>query len=292
MQAVSVSGALGAEVRGLELRAATPDQLELVREWLHEHEVLFFREAHLTDDEHLVVARALGAVTVQPSARLRGATVPTFQWIEDGPDSPPEAESWHTDVTWTAEPPAYALLHCDVVPRRGGDTLWASMTAAYDALSPTTQRLISGLEVEHDNEPLIAGLVRSSRTAGTPEPVIARLSRELRAGFPPVTHPLVRTHPVTGRRALFLGGDCMRRVTGMTEAESRSLLGFLARHIEGAGFQCRWRWSRGDLVIWDERSTVHRNVADHFPQHRRIRRLTVDGDRPFFDPETRQPVLV
>ena len=274
-----VSGALGAEIRGVDPRHLDDAAFEDVRAALHRHEVIFFPEARLDADEHLAFARRFGSLSVFPMARLRGATEPTFQVITDGPDSRPEADDWHTDVTWTECPPKYALLHAEVVPERGGDTLWASMTTAHDALSPPMQRLIAGLNVVHDNESFIAGMQRKLGVNDASNDLASRL----RESYPPVLHPLVRTHPETGRRVLFLGGRFMRRIDGMTDAESRTLLDLLTHHVEDARFHCRWRWHPGDLAIWDERSTNHRSAADHFPQHRSIRRIEVDGDRPYFD---------
>jgi len=278
MRVVPVSGALGAEVREVDLRSLEPRHLPEILGVLHRYEVIFFRGAGLTPEEHMTVAAMFGDINIFPVSRLQGSTEPTFQVITDGPDSPPEADYWHTDVTWVAEPPKYALLHAEVVPERGGDTLWASMTTAYDALSPTMQRLITGLEVVHDCQSFIAGMRRKGGGPG-----IDRLSAKILENYPPVTHPLVRTHPETGRRALFLGGRFMRRVNGMHEAESRALLDLLARHIEDPRFHCRWRWEPGDLAIWDERSTNHRSAADHFPQARSIRRVEIAGDRPYLD---------
>jgi taurine dioxygenase len=268
-------------VTGVDLRTLDESRADELKAVLHDYEVLFFRGADLTGDEHLALGRAFGAVSIFPMARLRGQTEPTFQVIADGPDSPPEADDWHTDITWTAEPPKYALLCAEVMPERGGDTLWASMTAAYDALSPVMQNLLAGLEVVHDNTVFIDAVLR--KTGGGD--AVQQLVDELRAAYPAVTHPLVRTHPDTGRRALFLGGGFMRRIVGMTDKESHALLDLLARHIDDARFHCRWRWTPGDLAIWDERSTNHRNAGDYFPQVRRIRRIEITGDRPYFDPD-------
>lgn len=282
MRVVPVSGALGAEVLDADPRSPSPDQLSDILELLHRYEVIFFPGAHLTAQEHMTLAAAFGEINIFPTSRLRGATEPTFQVISDGPDSPPEADTWHTDVTWVAEPPKYALLHAEVVPERGGDTLWASMTAAYDALSPTMQRLLAGLEVLHDCQSFLNGMRR--KHPGSDDGEIEALADKIQQAYPPVTHPLVRTHPDTGRRALFLGGGFMRRIVGMHENESRALLDLLTRHIEDPRFHCRWRWHPGDLAIWDERCTNHRSAADHFPQARTIRRIEIVGDRPYLDP--------
>jgi taurine dioxygenase len=275
-----VSGALGGEVHGVDLRDLDDVVLEQVRAALHGYEVIFFRGAGLEPDEQLAFARRFGSLSVFPMSKLLGVTEPKLQVITDGPDSPPAADDWHTDVTWTACPPKYAVLQADIVPERGGDTLWASMTAAHDALSPTMQRLIAGLEVWHDNESFIGGMQRKLGVNDQTED----LARRLREAYPPVLQPLVRTHPDTGRRVLFLGGGFMRRIDGMTDPESDALLDLLQRHIEDARFHCRWRWHPGDIAMWDERSTNHRAAGDHFPQHRSIRRIEVDGDRPYFDP--------
>jgi taurine dioxygenase len=279
VELIPVSGALGAEVAGVNLRTMSAAQFEEVLGALHRFEVIFFREAHLTPDEHMRLAERFGEVEIFPMARLMGRTKPAFQIIEDGPDSRTETDDWHTDVTWVAEPPRYALLHAEVMPERGGDTLWASMTSAYEALSPVMQELLAGLEVVHDCSTFVEAMKRKARGVD-----VDALAAQLRAAYPPVNHPLVRTHPETGRRSLFLGGSFMRYVAGMHEDESRALLGLLSRHIEDPRFHCRWRWQPGDLAIWDERSTNHRSAGDHFPQVRVIRRIEIAGDRPYFDP--------
>ena len=278
MKVVPVSGALGAEVNGVDPRSLGPDAAAELRSILHEFQVIFLPTVNLTPDEQMELGRAFGDVGVFPVARLSGANEPMFQIISDGPGIPPEADYWHTDVTWIAEPPNYAVLHAEVVPERGGDTLWASMTAAYEALSPSMQDFLGSLTVRHDNESFIVG-VKKKMPAG---PQRDELCQQLRDTFPPVCHPLIRTHPDTGRQALFLGGRFMRRIEELTEDESDTLLQFLSRHIDDPAFHCRWRWTRGDIAIWDERSTNHRNAADYYPQERQIRRIEVGSDRPYF----------
>lgn len=275
-----VSGSLGAEVRGAPLRELDDRTFDEIHRALLEHEVLFFPDSGLDDDAQMALARRFGQPSVFPLLRIMGATGPTFQVIEDGPDSPNAADDWHTDVTWTAEPPKVALLRAGVVPAVGGDTMWGSMTRAYEALSPAMQDFLSSLEVVHDNE----SLIRAAGPKMGDGAEAKKILEQLRAEYPPVTHPLVRTHPETGRRAILYGGDFMRRVVGMSEAESDAILAFVSDHIDQSRFHCRWSWTPGDLAIWDERSTVHQAVNDHFPQRRSVHRCVVDGDRPFFDP--------
>jgi taurine dioxygenase len=198
-----VAGALGGELSGVDLTSMDDADVGDLRALIHEHEVVLLGEVWLTEEQHLALGRALGTPSIFPISRLLGGTEPSFQRNSDGPESPSEADSWHTDVTWVAEPPKYALLCAEIMPDRGGDTIWASMTAAYDALSPTMQRIVSDLRVVHDNEVSVAALRR--KTSG--HPGAQELAERLRSAYPPVVHPLVRTHPDTGRPALFLGGQ-------------------------------------------------------------------------------------
>jgi taurine dioxygenase len=278
MKAVPVSGALGAELHDIDPRHLSPIGVDELLGLVHEHGVVFLPGANLSEDEHMALGQALGEVAIFPFHQLVNATEPAFQVIADGPASPPEADYWHTDVTWTQVPPAYALLAAEVMPERGGDTLWASTTAAFDALSPAMQEFLRGKTVVHDNTSFIKGFEKKV----APSPERDELARRLAQTFPPVRHPLIRTHPVTGKEILFLGGRFMRRIVELTEAESDDLLTFLTRHIDNPAFHCRWRWTPGDLAIWDERSTNHRNAADYFPQVRRIRRIEIVGEQPFY----------
>lgn len=276
-----VSGNLGAEITEVDLRNFDDETFGEIHRALLENEVLFFPGSNLDDESQMALAHRFGQPSVFPVLKLMGSTGPTIQVIEDGPDSPNEADYWHTDVTWTEDPPKVALLRMDVVPESGGDTMWGSMTTAYDALSPVMQELLAGLEVIHDNTSFIEAVGRKMGDSDHTR----KLLDDLRSTYPAVTHPLIRTHPETGRRVILWGGGFMRAIAGMSTQESDAILDFLRRHIDGPRFHCRWSWTLGDLAIWDERSTVHQAVNDHFPQRRTVHRCVIDGDRPFFDPE-------
>ncbi|MEZ5166205.1 MAG: TauD/TfdA family dioxygenase [Acidimicrobiales bacterium] len=194
MEILPVAGALGAEIRGVDLREPELD-IGAVRSTLLEYEVVFFREVHLTEDEQLELGRRFGTPSIYPIPRLRGMTEPTMTVIADGPDSPNQADEWHTDVTWTASPPAFALLHMEVAPERGGDTLWCSATKAYESLSPTMQEFLATLTVTHDNEGFIERMIEK---IGDPEHEFrGRPPLQLPTRCPPVDpHPLLR--PASG----------------------------------------------------------------------------------------------
>jgi taurine dioxygenase len=267
-----LSAALGAEVAGVDLRPPLDDSVVTeLHSALMEHQVLFFRDQVMSDDDQLGLASSFGDVTIYPVSRLAGVTERKVSYIRDSADSPPDADGWHTDVTWIADPPVAAFLSAQLIPDVGGDTLWASLYAAYDALSPTMQAACEHLTVRHwYGEQFEAAIARSA-----PPDLVARL----RAEYPAVEHPLVGAHPVTGRTALLLSGSFMHDVVGMHPAESAMLLGFLRSRLDDPNLHVRWHWREGDLAIWDERCTNHRALSDHYPRSRVMRRCTVDGPR-------------
>lgn len=272
-----LGGHIGAEIRGVDLASPSDAEIAKLRAAVLEYEVVFFRETGIDDAAHLALAGRFGAPSIFPLLKVMGATEPSFQVIADGPDSPPTTDYWHTDVTWTSEPPDMAFLRATRVPPRGGDTMWGSMTAAYEALSAPMRQFFDVLEILHGNESFIEGTIEKLGRERVEE---LDLATKLRADYPPVVHPLVRVHPETGRKAIFFGGHFMQCVQGLARSESDAVLDFVRRHIDQPRFHCRWRWQVGDLAIWDERATVHRGVADHFPERREVRRCVIDGERP------------
>jgi taurine dioxygenase len=274
-----VTGTIGAVIGDVDLtRPLDAGTVAIVRDALHQHSVIFFHDQDLDEEQQIAFASQFGTVSPYALTKMLGGTR-LVSTIEDTADSPPDADGWHTDVSWVAEPPAYAVLNAKVIPERGGDTMWSSLFAAYDALSPVMQRLCDQLTVRHH-----AGDDFRERVARTVNDETAdRIARE----FPPVEHPLVRTHPVTGRRALWVSGRFMDQIVGMHRTESDALLGYLNHHIEDPNFCVRWRWQPNDLAIWDEASTNHRALSDHYPAHRAMRRCTVDGSRPYFTADER-----
>lgn len=274
------AGALGAVVDGLDL--AKPLSGEAFVELSHAlaaNEVLFFHGQQFDGDQQLELAARFGEVSVYPIEKMFGAVEPGHQVIVDDEENPPGTDMWHTDVTWLECPPAIALITCLEAPAYGGDTMWASTTAAYDALSPSMKSLINGLECVHScHGSYIEIATRKSGVEG--------LGKRIKEAYPERVHPLVRTHPHSGKRGLFMTDrGVMHRIVGIPESESDAILDFLDQHVAEPRFQVRWKWELGQLAIWDERTTLHRGVADHFPQRRVVRRCTVDGEAPFFDPD-------
>jgi taurine dioxygenase len=264
--------AIGARVDGVDLRAAIDDaQRDELADALARHLVLFFRDQDLTEEEQLAFASRFGPlVGANPDPRP-GADPMYFVSLEDGPDSPPKADRWHTDIPFVPQPPDIAVLSMRETPVVGGDTLWASLYAVYESLSPTLQTMLGSLDLELDlgaSKQTIRDLYGEGRHRAATET------------FRGITHPLVRVHPVTGLPALYLCGSFMRGIAGMHRDESDALLGFLTAKLDDPNVQCRWRWRAHDVVMWDERCTNHRALSDHFPNRRRIRRCLAGRGTP------------
>jgi taurine dioxygenase len=263
---------LGAEVSGVDLRRALDEETaEAIRAALADHLVLFFRDQELTDEQHLQFASVFGMPNVYPVTRARGLDQP-LEWIEDTADSPPKADLWHTDVAFLAEPPDVAVLSMQDAPDLGGDTMWLSLYAAYEALSPPLRGFLDTLEQDLHPGPTMKAAVELQFGPGIYEKVADEFSG--------ARHPLVRRHPVTGRPALYMCGAFVQGFVGLTVTESDALLDLLRRGLTEPAIHCRWHWRRHDVAVWDERCTNHRALADHFPSHRLVRRCTVGAGKP------------
>ena len=266
LEVVPLTANIGAEIRGVDVRSLDDAQFAIVHQALMDHLVIFLRGQELTDDEHIAFAARFGPPNIYPPNRARGVFVP-LEWIEDTADSPPKADLWHTDVAFLPEPPDVGVLNMQDTPDAGGDTLWASLYAAHDALSPVMQKLLAPLMFDvHPGDDM-----RRKITMQFGADVFDKVEAE----FSGWHQPIVRVHPITGRRALFLCGAYIKGIVGMTAEESDALIPVLRRTVEDPNLQCRWKWQRHDLAIWDERATNHRATGDHYPAHRLVRRCTI-----------------
>jgi alpha-ketoglutarate-dependent taurine dioxygenase len=268
MEIRQLTGRLGAIVEDVDLETIDLVNFEALQDALMAHQVIFMRDQQLSDDGHRRLAALFGTPTVYPVSKHFGGTE-YLHVIEDTKESPPDADGWHMDITWVDEPPKLAILAALVIPKYGGDTIWTDLYGAWDQLSPVMKEMLGPLQVHHaPGETFWEAVTRASNLD----------VKELRQVFPGALHPLVREHPITGRTVLNLSGYFMESIVGMTPAESSWLLSWLTARVEDPNLQIRWRWREGDVAIWDECSTNHRALSDHYPQHRRMRRCTVDGE--------------
>ena len=266
-----LTAVIGAEVSGVDLAAALDASgVAQLREALLAHQVLVFRDQDLTPESHIAFARHFGEIKLPPVATRHGGP-PEVNVIDQTDPRGEGADSWHADNTYTATPPMGSLLRLIQLPAVGGDTAFASMYAAYDALSPTLRELCDGLTAVHD-------VTRSQTKAIARGHSSANLA-EVQKQLPPVEHPVVIVHPETGRRALFVNVNSTLRILGVSEAESDMLLRFLFEHTKQPEFQVRVRWDTRTLVFLDNRCTQHYAVAD-YRERRILHRVAVEGTRP------------
>jgi len=267
---------IGAEVSNLDLARPLSDaQFEQLYHAMIRHQVLFFRQQPLTPVQHRALAARFGDLHIHP-VYPHAADVEEIIVLDTHDNNPPDNDNWHTDVTFIDTPPAGAILAARHLPDSGGDTLWASGIAAYEALSAPIRTLLSGLQAEHD----FTKSFQEFKHRGS-EAEHARWKKAV-ASNPPLLHPVIRTHPVSGKHALFVNEGFTTRIVDLTQKESDALLAFLFAHITKPEFQVRWRWQQDDVAIWDNRVTQHYANADYLPQRRIMHRATILGDKPFY----------
>lgn len=270
-----LSPTIGAEISGVDLRAPlTADELREVRQALLDWKVIFFRDQDLTPDQHMAFASNWGELEVHPFTAQHPAH-PEVLVIDHNADSHGYENLWHSDVTWRQDPSLGSILLMKEAPPVGGDTLFADMYAAYDGLSDDIKAEIDGLEARHDFDGFRRRLVR--RGASTEE------IEAFNAKYPNPHHPVVRTHPETGRRGLYVNTAFTKEILGVTPERSDELLQLLYAQAAYPEYQCRFRWERHSVAFWDNRACQHYAVSDYWPHNRSVERVTVVGDTPYFD---------
>lgn len=270
-----LSSALGAHISGVDLsRDLTAEQRDAIEQALLKHQVLFFRDQPVTPQQQARFAAHFGDLHIHP-IYPNVPEQPEVLILDTAVTDVRDNAIWHTDVTFLPTPALGAVLSAKQLPAYGGDTLWASGIAAFEALSAPMQALLDGLTATHD-------FTRSfplERFGNTAED-LARWE-ETRRKNPPLSHPVIRTHPVSGRKALFVNEGFTTRINELEPAESEAILKMLFAHATRPEFTIRWRWQENDVAMWDNRVTQHYAVDDYRPQRRVMHRATILGDVPF-----------
>lgn len=271
LRVTPLSPVIGAEVSGVDLTQALDAAVltELKDAWA-KHLVLFFRDQRLTFAQHKALGRRFGELHVHPAAPKDDEHPEILVVHGDDKVKFVAGSLWHSDVSCDREPPLGSILRVVQVPSSGGDTLFANMYAAYEGLSDRLQRLLAGLTAIHDGEQYYRGRYGSANLRDDRHPA--------------AEHPVVRTHPVTGRQALFVNQGFTTRIKELPIAESDALLAFLFRHCERPEFHCRFQWREHSVAFWDNRCTQHLAIWDYYPQTRHGYRVSIKGDVPFYRP--------
>ncbi|HWV11161.1 MAG TPA: taurine dioxygenase [Pseudomonas sp.] len=269
-----LSPALGAQIEGIDLRAPlSDDQHQQIEQALLRHQVLFFRNQPIEPQQQARFAARFGDLHIHP-IYPNIPEQPEVLVLDTAVTDVRDNAIWHTDVTFLPTPALGAVLAAKQLPPLGGDTLWASSSAAFEALSRPLQVLLDGLTATHDfthSFPL-------ERYGNTPD-ALTRY-HEVQRKHPPFSHPVVRTHPTTGRKGLFVNDGFTTRINELQDEESDALLRFLFAHSTRPEFTVRWRWQENDVAFWDNRITQHYAVNDYRPQRRVMHRATILGDVP------------
>ncbi len=270
IEVVPITGSVGAEVRNLDLNDVSIDLAEELRQVWLDHKVLVIRDQPISRNAHIEFRRRFGELEVHPFTENDGEH-PEIIVLEAGGQtgSTTVASGWHSDVTWRAEPSMGSILRGVVVPSIGGDTCFASASAAYERLDDGWKARVDDLVAVHDYMLVFGGDVPDGK------------AEKLREKYPAQRHPVVRTHPETGERGIFTNRYFVSHLEGMDCDESREIIGHLERQIMSPSVQCRIRWQKDTFVMWDNRAVQHAATSDFLPRHRRMERVTIIGDRPF-----------
>ena len=267
-----LSPTIGTEVHGIDIGADLDSEtIDFLSNLLVERKVIFFRDQDISVEQHIALGRKFGEVEIHPfTPNLEGH--PEVVCLNNDRDKPPSINLWHSDVTWRQEPSLGSILRALEIPEVGGDTLFANMEDAYESLDDKTKQQIENLYAVHDNENFLTGLF----TKG----IAADEVQRLREQYPPVTHPVVRTHPVSGKKSLYVNTVFTRHIVDMDPDESQRLLQKLYLTAWIPDHQCRFRWRKNSFTFWDNRAAQHYAAADYWPEIRRMQRVTVIGDKP------------
>lgn len=277
MQITPVSGALGAEITDIDLaRELSNSDAATVHDAFLEHRVLFFRDQTLSPPEFVRFARLFGEPDIYPFIKGLPDTPEVIEIIKTEDDSKNFGGSWHSDTSYMEQPALATTLYGLEVPEAGGDTLFANTTRAYEALTEGMKALLAGLVGVNSSEKgyqggRAAGMSKLDAMKGTFQPEAQTYESE---------HPVVRTHPETGRKSIYVNRSHTSRFKDMTVEESAPIIDYLCDHMIRPEFTCRFRWKAGSLAVWDNRTTLHHAINDYAGKRRHMQRITIKGDRP------------
>ncbi|WP_425407356.1 TauD/TfdA dioxygenase family protein [Hwanghaeella sp.] len=268
-------GALGAEVTGVDLSKPLSNECFAdIQKALRDYLVIFFRDQDITPDQHKKFGLLFGTLNVHPVYEPLEGHPEILQVVKEADALNNIGDTWHSDATFLENPPMGSILYAREIPPFGGDTLFANLELAYEMLSDGMKKMLNGMQAVHSDAFLTGANSERNATRSTKLRDGALVTRE-------VVHPVVRTHPETGRKSLYINEPFTVRFDGMTEKESRPLLDYLLGHIKSPEFTCRFRWQVGSMAFWDNRCTHHYALNDYHGHRREMHRVTVNGDRPF-----------
>ena len=261
---------LGAIITGVDLsKEINEDQFKDIHKAFLDNQVLFFQNQNeILPEIHLKLGKLFGELHVHPAAPSMPGYPEIFEIHAHKNSKVANGEFWHSDVSCDIKPPLGTMLQLHILPETGGDTMFSDMYSAYNELSDKYKSLLDGLIAIHESEHLYSGRYEDRG-----------VNRD-NIKTPVANHPLIRTHPITGKKAIYVNRTFTTGIEGMNKDESSSILEFLFNHCEHVNYQIRYRWNKNDMAFWDNRCTMHRAIWDYWPNERKGRRVTIKGDKP------------
>ena len=259
---------LGATIDEIDLKEPlTTKEIDFIKQSLAEHEVIFFRDQDISPEQHKAFALNFGELQSHPVyPTVEG--FPEITILENDKDNPSKIEEWHSDMTFRKIPPLGSILLGKIIPKDRGDTLFSSLSAAFEGLPNEMKKSLENMQAIHSFE---YGFKESLE-----EPYGREKLKQALIDNPPVEHPVIRTHPVTGKKLIYVNSLFTSNIKSLNTAESRELLSFLCEHIRKGEYQCRFRWETNSIAFWDNRSVIHKPDNNYWPQLRRMERITID----------------
>ena len=263
---------IGGVITGVDLSKDISDyEQNFIKEAFHKYQVLFFQEQlEISPENHIKLGKCFGDLHIHPAAPKMKSFPEIFE-IHTHKDSKISngAEDLHSDVSCDTEPPLGTMLQLHILPQYGGDTMFSNMYMAYDSLSKPMQNFLNGLRASHESEHFYRNRYEKQDQL------------DPKKKYPSAIHPIVRTHPETKKKALYINKFFTTRIEGLSKQESKLILEFLFNHCEKTDFQIRYRWNKNDMAFWDNRCTLHKAIWDYHPMERKGRRVTIRGTIPF-----------
>jgi len=263
---------LGAIITGIDLSNSISDtEIRIIKDAFHKFQVLFFQnQSEILPQNHIVLGQYFGDLHIHPAAPKMKNFPEIFEINTDKNSKIANgAEDFHSDVSCDIEPPLGTMLQLHVLPECGGDTMFANMYLAYEALSKPMQVFLGGLKASHESEHFYKGRYQNKNEV------------DMNQEYPSAIHPIIRTHPETGKKAIYVNKFFTTRIEGLSDQESKLILDYLFSHIEKTEFQIRYKWNKNDMAFWDNRCTIHKALWDYFPNERKGRRVTIKGSVPY-----------
>ena len=273
-----ITPTIGAEISDIDLsNTLTQDQLDQIYQDLIDYHVIFFREQNISPQNHITLAKSFGEIEPPHPIYPHVKDFPEIVLLENDSDHPPDTDVWHTDVTFKSDPAFASILYSKIIPPTGGDTLWCSLSAIYESLPDDMKKYLESLRAIHD-----MGDFRNNFVSEDDNESAQKLNDGYKK-FGSAIHPVIKTHPITNKKILYINPGFTSQIVGMNMTDSNNLLSYLFNFMNKPEFQIRFKWSANTIAIWDNRCTMHYAIGDYMPHHRQMNRITVLSDKRNID---------